>query len=221
MSRGRPAVRRRLACALCLLVLEGCSGTDVHPVANDPLLGPGAGTPVSRNVPTPTGPASTGTGVTPVGGRAEAPNELQALPAPARPRVTAADLASGVDQTLDAGPTLRIGTGAPAPKPAETDPGRGPGMTLQPPIPVTELRAPALSAGRPQTDTLQQWLDLLKQRGVTTHGPEKTETGEYRFLGLVADRQDPKKFYRYEASAAGDPINAVRAVIDQMQRDGR
>ncbi len=65
MNRGRPAVWRRLAYVMCLLVLSGCGGgTAVRPVVDDPLLGPGAGTPVSRNVPTTTGPASAGSGIT-------------------------------------------------------------------------------------------------------------------------------------------------------------
>jgi hypothetical protein len=210
MSRGRPAVGRRLACALCLLALSGCTGTDVRPVVNDPLLGPGAGTPVSRSVPT-----APGNGVMSAAGGSGIGNELQELPAPSRPRLTAADLAAGANQTLDPAPTLRIGTPT-LPKSA-VEP--GPGMTLQPPIPITDTRT--LPPARGPIDGPGQLLDTLKQRGVTTRGPDKTASGEYRFLCLVPDRQDPKKFYRYEATAAGDAASSIRAVLDQMQRDGR
>jgi hypothetical protein len=200
-------------------------------VENDPLLGPGGGTPIA----TATG-STAPTAAAPTGSL----SEVSSLPAP-NPRITAASLASGADPTptLNTAPRLQIGTPTTTPRPADpwqtagtaavsptrsVDPatGQGSGGTLQPPIPV-DPRSTAVpvssTSGQTPILTVQQGLNVLTQKKATTYGPEKINN-EYKFLCQLPDPQNPTLIHRYEASAADD-VGAVRAVIEQIQRDGR
>ncbi len=236
------ALQRRLASALCLLGLAGCGETAKNPVQNDPLFGMNGNAPALPPGPT-TGPAGTAAPSGPV-------SELPGLPAPTA-KMTTADLAAGTDQTLDPAPQLRIGSngtvppssapavwrgqGTPAvtpviPAPSSTASGvwrgQGAGATLQGPSPIPSTTTPvvpvSVSTGGTQVATVQEGIEQLQQRGAVTHGPELTPSGgEYRFLCMLRDKQDPTQFHRYDVSVKGQPVDAVRAVIAQIKNDGR
>ncbi len=238
------AVRRGLACALCVLACVGCEGTGSHALTNDPLLGPGGGTPI----PT-AGPAAVGAAAVGPGARAGAASDLPRLPAP-NPNLSAAALASGTEQTLDNAPKLGIPSGT-TPKPADADLWRkasgpptgaaftavpsadprsisGQGATLQAPMPIPEPRAPTPPpvpdsgpAGRLSSAPEDQGVRWLEQQGAKTHGPERTATGEYRFICAIPQTPNSKTFRRYDVTVKGEPADAVRAVIDQIERERR
>ena len=248
-AAGRPREGCPWGCALCLLALVGCGGSADRTVENDPLLGPGgrALPPVTAASTTSGGEKST---LPPTPRSALTDRQLPELPAP-NPKITAAGLAAGQEQMLDSAPRLQIAINPPTPKPVDpgpwrnegsavvtpivpvspvtppidAGPWRGQGVTLQGPTSAGDPRLTivpvAAPAGQSKVETLQKGIDLLEGRGVTMHRLEKTEDGQYKFLCLLPDRQNPTTFHRYEARAAGDPVNAVRAVIEQIDRDGR
>jgi hypothetical protein len=78
----------------------------------------------------------------------------------------------------------------------------------------------ALTGGGRAT-TYEQAQALLAARGVKVQRLESTgENGEWKFICSVPNRQNPQISRTYEARAT-DPIAAVRAVLDQLDKDQR
>jgi hypothetical protein len=234
-----------LACALCLFALVGCSGSGAKPVENDPFLG--GGKPVPPAVTTGGTASATGTSTGPAGELPELPapspkattaglasGVSQTLDTAPRLQIgspsTPKPGGSGVGQSPSVTPPISV------PSPTDSaswQPQRG---TSQGPLPApTDTRttavpvstdphitgAPAAAgAGRRQIATVEEGYRLLDQRGAM-HQLQPAENGESTFLCLVPDRQNKATFYRYESTVPGDPVNAVRAVIDKIERDGR
>ncbi|HXG08996.1 MAG TPA: hypothetical protein VNK04_04340 [Gemmataceae bacterium] len=145
------------------------------------------------------------------------------LPAPTSSTSPAA-LAGGVFQPLDPRPEFRTtGRGA---GPSWKGPGTA-GAVLQPPEPVAEGLprsdpgpAPGFTlVGGPRPLTYEQAQTLLQARGVTWQRLEAgPEPGEWKFSCSIPNRQNPQIRRFYEAKAQ-DPITAIRAVLEQMDRE--
>jgi hypothetical protein len=241
-ARRTPA-RERIAAALTacglgsLLLLSGCQGLSGLPGSSvpsneiDPLTG---GPPLPRTAPNqPTSPPL---------GTAVATNSTDTpppLPAPSAVTSPAA-LTTGANPTLTSGQDLRItpapGTlGAPTqqwnntpapssgavlnvPQPIQ-DPNRGspPPLAAPPASPMTNV---ALTGGTLLSggDVYQQLQDALAARGVTWQSLETIDTGEWRFICSVPNRQNPNIGRRYEARGRTGP-DAMRAVLSKIDRE--
>jgi hypothetical protein len=238
-SRGSRARKGRLLraafcllpAAFCLLGPAGCA-TEQRPAAPavDPLLG---GPPLR---PAPATPGSQAAAQPPT-----APGPAP-LPAPSSATSTAA-LAQGAFQPLDPNHDLRIGgptaqpTGNSAggtwrgqsaptdvalqrPEPtAETPPAQRlqpqPGPTAQP----TCVCPPPAAAAR--VATFEQAQVLLRAHGVTWQRLETGgDAGEWKFSCSIPSRQNPNIRQSYEARA-NDQVAALRAVLEQMEREQR
>jgi hypothetical protein len=168
-------------------------------------------------------------------------SELPELPAP-NPKATTATLAAGVGQTLDTAPRLAI-SDTPKPKTPVSGLGQPEGVptgmstnpvtppivpsvwqpqrtSAQSPTPTPPAPPEPGAAGKRQIASVEEGYKLLEQRHAM-HQLQKVDGDQYTFQCLVPDRQNPATFHRYEATAPGDSLNAVRAVIEQIDRDGR
>jgi hypothetical protein len=238
---------RPLACALCLFALVGCSGSGARPVENDPFFGPGGGKPVPRTVTTGDTASTTGTTTGPAGELPElpAPNPKATTAGLAsgvgQTLDTAPRLQIGTPSTpkpAGSGPGQSPSVTPPISVPSPTDSGAWQpqrGTSQGPAAAPTDTRTTAVpvstdphitgepasgATGRRQIATPEEGYKLLDARGAL-HQLQTAENGQSTFQCLVPDRQNKATFYRYESTVPGDPVNAVRAVIDQIERDGR
>lgn len=228
---GQGETRTALACVLpypCrrlvsvgLLVLGGCSGLN-QDLGNDPLVG---------------GP--------PLRPRAAAPSSVPAPAALAPPPaansiLSPAALAAAAPRPADNGHDLRIGSSGGAGSDGwergglagKTESGVRPtadgnGAVLRPPEPVTES-APRrelatvsnpVSAREDRGMTFEQARDAIAARGALWQRLETTgEKGEWKFSCSLPNRQNPRLRRTYEASA-NDPVAAIRAVLEQIDKE--
>ena len=220
MEKERKLWRRASLLALCPMsfafALTGCAGD--NRVANDPLIG--------APVPRPQGVAS----AQPTTPAATASTSLPPLPSPRSSGSTAA-LTAGQVQSLDPSHDLRIAGRDTAPAPG-TWRGQGPGMTavLSKPEPLsgpparTDLAAAATQpaatvTGNTRTLTYEQAQAQLAARGAKWQRLESlADTGVWRFVCGIPNRQNPNISRNYEARAA-DPISALRAALEQMDKE--
>jgi hypothetical protein len=210
-----------------LCVLAGCSNPAAKPIENDPLLGPGSVTPPSKTAAAPP-PSKTAASVARPGQPSSDPRrELDQLPAPS-PTTSTAALAAGVKQTLDTAPRLQIGDGNTTPKPAPVPDGgfvRGAGMTLHDPLPANDPHrtpAPAPTTSPYATYTQDQAFQLLASKGALLKKIDYVAAdGQWHFVCILPDRQNPTIVHTYEHAAAGDAMSAIRPVLEEIARDGR
>jgi hypothetical protein len=210
-----------LACGASLVI--GCAGDNRS--TYDPLIG---GTPAGQRAPMAPPPVPT-----PVAAASSSSAALPPLPV-ARSSTSPAALAGGTGQSLDGShDPLRIGDPQPGggawkgsqtgvvlnrPEPAVD---AAPRSNLPPlPGPPPTIPGYALTAGA-RTMTYEQGQALLSARGVKVQRLESTgENNEWRFTCAVPNRQNPQISRTYEARAA-DPVAAVRAMLDQLDKEQR
>jgi hypothetical protein len=223
VRRGRRTLLASLVLGTSSLVLGGCANQD-RPAANDPLLGgPPMKQPGRVAAPAPGTPIAS----------------VPSLPAPATSTSTAA-LASGTAQPLDATHDLRIGGAGAGPvggtpvSGAPTDgwkgqaPGgvvlRGPETAGPPPSPAPPRQEPAGSGitlvGGARVASFEQAQAVLRARGVTRQLLE-LDGGRWKFSCWIPNRQNPDINHMYESPPAPDPVSALQAVIDQIERELR
>jgi hypothetical protein len=219
LGRGVPSF-----CLLPLSVavfLAGCHSEGTKTLTNtDPLLGPVTVQPAG----------STG-GAVPPGGAAPSGS---VPPLPAQGSITSnAALAPGMNQTLDPSRDLRI-QGAPPGTGATNGGWRGPSdVTLSQPetagslaartevrplpaVPLAPVSPPVTARG------VSAEASLLSQ--VTARGAKFQmlqtwgDAGEWKFSCSIPNRQNPNIRRTYEARA-GDPVSAIQAVLDQIDRE--
>ena len=193
--------------------LTGCSGFN-EALGNDPLLG---GPPL-RAAAAATAP----------------PGPVAALPPPAaNSTLSTAALAAGAPRPSDAAPDLRIGSSGPSTgndgwgSPSSTGQAAGgSGALLRPPEAITQPAprqelATVSNPGAPRDRaiTYEQAQEEMKKRGVLWQRLEMVaESGEWKYSCSIPNRQDPKLRRTYEARAA-DPVSAIRAVLEQLDKD--
>lgn len=208
-----------------LLILAGCATDNNRNAtpASDPLLG---GPPVSSR-PVTGQPTSTGgsTGAIPL-----------------RPSTSPAALAPGGPSSLDSGGGLRIPGAGPATPPSAPPSapnvwrgqgGPGGNVLLTTPEPAAPPAPPAPPPAEPaRTNTgfgfftgrqsdINPLLALLRQRGATFQRLETWgDEGQWKFSCAIPNRQNAAIRRTYEARA-GDPMAAVRAVLDQIDKEQR
>jgi hypothetical protein len=208
---------------LGLPFVTGCSGFN-EAIGNDPLLG---GPPLhAAAMATP-----------------PAPMPVAALPpAAANSTLSTAALAAGAPRPIDGPRDLRIGApGASAGNDGwarEGSAGNHPqsytgqavgdsGALLRPPEAITEpVSRQGLTVvsnpGAPQDNralTYEQAQDLMKKRGVLWQRLEMVaESGEWKYSCSIPNRQNPKIRRTYEARAS-EPVAAIRAVLEQLDKD--
>lgn len=204
----------RLAVALgrvsfCLLPwVAGCATDDYG--GHDPLLG---GPPIPKPSATPATPTA-------------APKNMSVVPPlPAsNTNTSTAALAGGGFQPLDGRHDLRIGTNRGAS--AGGDPWRGPGsqtgVILRQPEAVnntTAVNNNTVQVGGIPKPTYEQAKTKLAARGVLWQRLETSgESGEWKFSCGTPSPRDPNLRRTYEAKAP-DPVTAMQAVIEQMDKD--
>jgi hypothetical protein len=191
--------------AFCLL-LAGCA-TDSQ-FASDPLLGEA--------------PAPRQTAPPPL-----APVRQAAVPPMSAPTgsTSPAALASGGGvERLEPWPAARVvgRTGNPPAWKGETPP---PGAVLQAPQPIPDGAARFETApgftlvGGVRALTYEQAQAMLAAYGVTWQRLESgTEPGEWKFSCSIPNRQNAN-IRRFYESRAGDPLAALRAVIEQIEKE--
>jgi hypothetical protein len=196
--------RSLLPVFLCPLSVAttGCAPEKVS--GNDPLFGGPAVRPPSAAVAAAPAPAAAGT--------------VPAQPQPP-PTGTPAALASGGRGPLDPSrPDLRIGQD-PAPAPWGGPGAATPGVALQPPQPLSpKPAADAQLTSNSAAASYEQLRAQLVARGAdlitfTTNAP----TGETTLTCRVPVPGSPSSHQRYDARAR-DEVSAMRAVLDQMDR---
>jgi len=219
-----------LVVAWCLAV-TGCAGTNRAPSspAVDPLLG---GPPAPRQgaaAPTTPPPGKPASGV------AALPPPPSSVSPPIVPTSSGsmAALAAGGLPTLDTNhDQLPLRIGPPPNNTGWSGQGTPPSVVLNRPEPSPDasLRrdlAPAPPAPPPNFTptsatrfaTYEQALAELTARGVKWQRLESDgETGEWKFTCSLPNRQYPNISRTYVARAA-EPVTAVRAVIEQMDRE--
>lgn len=194
--------------AVAGLLLVGCAA-DNRQAAADPLLGPPAPAPAAR-VAAPAAPTPAPTAQASV---------VPPLPVPSPPASTSpAALAQGPAASFDPARELRISAGV------QTTAGQGGWQStgsLQPPAgrsdPFSPVSLGAAAGG--QVTTHEQALAMLSARGVTWYRLESTsEHGPCKFTCSLPNPQNRLVSRTYEAQAA-DPLSAMRAVLDQINRD--
>lgn len=225
--------------AVCLLALglTGCSGLKggskpPSDLGGDPLVGGGP--------PLPSRPPTTG--------RSQAPPPPPPTSLPPPPPISAtstAALASATARPPGATSDLRIGdpprspapgtlTGQPAspPPPPDgtilhrpqplTDPARqAPPAAVSPPPPPGPAPAPAYASVAPtrSSPTYEQLQAQLATRGVSWQRLEMAgPSGDWEFTCSVPNRQNPNVNRTYKGRARG-PVEAIQAVLDQMDKD--
>jgi hypothetical protein len=209
------------------LLLAGCASEDrptTDPLVGGPPARPAAGRGPQAAAGAPAGPTP-------------------ALPAPSSSTSTAA-LAPGAFQPLDPNRELRIGNpntpNANATPTANNWKGQDaqPGVTLHRPEPATpesaplrpepkpEVRGVAPSggltlAGGPRMMNSEQAQSVLTAKGVTWQRLETWgDAGEWKFSCSIPNRNNPNIRRTYEARAT-DSLGALRAVLDQIDREQR
>jgi hypothetical protein len=208
-----------LAPFVSLALLAGCSSENrMNTGTNDPLFGGPAPKPAGAVL----GPPGAPVAVPP--GRAAAP-----LPAVTSATSTAA-LASGTAPLLPGAQDLRIAApaqmtssggwqGQPAPQSA----------TLRQPEPVSPPKAalaplgslPATAIGAARITTFEQAQDELKARKVGWQSLVFFgERNEWQYRCSVPNKDNPSVSRTYQFSAP-DPLGAMRAVLDEIDRDHR
>jgi hypothetical protein len=224
-NRPRPATW--LSCILWLL-LAGCASSPTSrptPNNNDPLLG--------------------GPPIQPPGGRAAAPAASPGTATAAVPPLTApstststAALASGTAQPLDATHDLRIGgnpdssPAAPSGAPVAATPTsdwkgqapvalRGPEPATAPPPAPRQPPAPGIALmGGTRVMTFEQAQAQLRARGVTWQRLEvSSDDGKWKFSCSIPNAQNPNIRRNYEGPPLPDPLTAMQAVLDQIDKD--
>jgi hypothetical protein len=226
-----------LPVAVCLLLLAGCTtaGNNSRPPAtinNDPLLGGPPIQPPGGRAAAPAPSPSTATAAVPT------------LTAPSTSTSTAA-LASGTAQPLDATHDLRIGgnpdsspaapSSAPVPGTPTSDwKGQAPVVlrgpepatlppSSSPPVPRQQQPAPGIALmGGTRVMTFEQAQAQLRVRGVTWQRLEIWgDEGNWKFSCSIPNAQNPAIRRSYESPPLPDPLTAVQAVLDQIDRDQR
>jgi hypothetical protein len=211
-GKPEPAVNRFSWVVLPLsLLLAGCSTPPNRASTADPLLGP-ALRPTAQATP----PSNTPVAVLPP---VTAPNSA----------LSTAALASSGSRQFDRDRDLRIAD--PRSNPANDGwagqavgpRGEGAGTTLRPPEPVAEpsQRSP-VAATTPNSSAANRFLDFdqaqaqLRARGVLWQRLETVnESGNWRFVCSVPNRQNPNKHRTYEATGR-DYLSAVQAVLEEI-----
>ncbi len=210
---------RGLLVFVAVSVLVGCQQDNrMASMDRDPLVGSQPALP--PRTPPPAAPTAQVTS-----------NPLPAPPpafAPAS-QTSPAALAAGTPANFDHSQDLHIGNAPSGPSqdlPPTTLPPANPGVTLrQPEIPPTPARldtnvtpTAAVAVGS-QPATYEQLRSQLVTRGVTDMRLETWGTaGAWKFTCSLPNRQDPNKRRTYEAQAQDD-LSAMRAVLEQMDRD--
>lgn len=195
---------------ICLpvLLLMGCSGSNTP--KNDPLVGLNA-------------PSLPKAGAGAVAKGAEGP--LPALTAPSA-ETSAAALASGGVPKLDGDRNLRLddkdptatwrGQSAAGVSLGKPDLNGG-SSTPQPIDDITRVSGP----GTLTTNDLRQMIRSLEQRGMKGFRLDlQIATGQWRCTCAIPKRSNPNEKQGYDTMAK-DPESAVRAVLDQVERDNR
>jgi hypothetical protein len=199
-------LRFGLVCLVVPLVI-GCSSAT--PQKNDPLLG-STPVPVPKNAP-----------------EAKESRGVPDLPAPSASTSPAA-LAGAVVPQLDGGKDLRIGSdagnrsGAPGvtlSRPQPIDSNSGPGARAEPVTPSAIIPA----GGPAPITSIDAGLRLLEARGVKGFRLEYLrDSNQWRCSCSVASRQNPSSNVKQTFDArAADAVSAVRAVVEQVERDNR
>jgi hypothetical protein len=215
---------RRLFLASCVLgtahfVTAGCATESPRSAEVDPLVG---------GPPIPAAPAARPSTAPPASLAGPAP-----LPAPSSSTSPAA-LAPGAFTPLDPNHDLRIANGgAAAANPPAGDGWHGPSAPADVTLHRPELAGDAPPAPRspPQpapgfaltaasaVGTYEDAQRLLRAHGVTWQRLETAgDAGEWKFTCWVPNRQDPNihQTYGYQAP---DPVSAMRAVLEQIERE--
>jgi hypothetical protein len=213
-------VARGLIYPFAALMLTGCSDFG-QSLGFDPLLGGPPLRPATAGAP----PAA-------------APTPLP-LPT-ANSSLSTAALAAGGPRPLDSGQDLRIGSPIASAgndgwaRQGSSNPD-GSGVTLQPPQPISEappkrdlvaVSNPGLPRDPPGPSsapagiaTLEQAQKELDARGVLWQNLVKVgPNGEWKFSCSIPNRQNPRQQRTYEFRAS-DPIAAIRAVLEQIDKD--
>jgi hypothetical protein len=201
-------------CFSSLACLAGCNLFHRTPSSTpDPLLGgPSAPTPAKTS----SQPAAT---------------PVTVLPPMAAPRFSSspAALAAGTAGSSDS-PELRISSPQPA---SDSWAGRDPsaraagaalrgiqsaGDSTNPPD--SPAGATSVSLPSSQVTTYEQARDILASRGDIVQRPPERDpnTGLWKFSCSLPNRQDPSRHRTYVATAA-DSLGAVRAVLEQIERE--
>jgi hypothetical protein len=135
---------------------------------------------------------------------------------------------------LDNDRDLRIGAGAVDPVAAWR--GQSPGATLGvptstqntgddhslPPVPVVGASSPAPPAGTiAATGSIDQMMRYLETRGVKGFKLQmNSDTGQWRCTCAIPDPQNPMQKTTYDTGETGatDPLAALRAVVEEVER---
>jgi hypothetical protein len=218
-SKYRRARAVQSVCACCLLALAGCAGGSNG--QGDPLLG--------NQQPVPVVGAGAAVPVTP---KTEPAGPLPTLAAPNASVSTAAlatasvpQLDSKSDSRIDPPPAAKltgaaaVGTGRENPSPVML---RAPESTGSPADVSPLTRLDNVSAV-PVAGGDGQWSALVKRlqdRGMTAFRLEMQRDGVWRCICSIPDRRNPSLKQTYNTSAA-DPLAALRAVVEEVEREPR
>jgi hypothetical protein len=209
----------RIICMLCLPVLfvMGCSGN--RPPKNDPLVG--------INAP-PLPKENKGAGAVAKSNDRDPNKPLPALPAPSADTSPAA-LASGGVPKLDGERNLRMDDKDAGKDPAASWRGKSSGVSLGPPDTPPDPTPPRSSgdikpvgavSAAPALD-LRQMIASLEQRGMKGFRlDQQRDSGQWRCTCSIPSKNNPSVKQTYDHTAA-DPEAAVRAVLDQVEKDTR
>jgi hypothetical protein len=221
-----------------LLALAGCATDNNNRTAtppSDPLLGgppisgrPTPGQPTSAVTPPPASRPSTSPAALAPGapssidnsGGLRIPGGGQPLtPSPSTPPAGAGvwrGQGSGGGNVSLSRPEAPPSAPATPPAPPTTPPAASP-----PAAPPSPPRGGGLSLVGTRTADVNPLLAVLRQRGATFQRLETWgDDGEWKFSCAIPNRQNPAIRRTYEAKA-GDPLVAVRAVIDQIDKEQR
>jgi hypothetical protein len=211
---------------VALLALAGCESGFGSRQSGDPMLGIHAPpTPVQSSGG---GASSTQTAtntVPPLPGTISVPNQ--------------AALASGTKQTPDNPRDLRIAT--PTVVPASSPGGAASGnVRVDEPVPIPEttsktMSAPTASAGmQPRggaavppppgaSMTFEEAQQHLKRLGVVWQRLDQVSQGQWKFQCSlpIPGQTNMNRTYENQAPLPRDPLSAVRAVIDKIEKDQR
>jgi len=211
---------------VALFLLAGCDGNHLTQ-QGDPFLGMHA-------APMPAGPSGNGSAGTPTAGGSPPP-----LPGSIAVPSQAA-LASGTTQAPEDPRNLRMEAPPVMPVSSPSGAARGvaPGAVhVESPVPIPEetsnrMPVPIAQGGLQQTGaaasppspaatitTLEQAQQFLKQRGVVWQRLDG-DREQWKFQCSLPNPGRPNINRTYESKAA-DPLSAVRAVIDKIEKDQR
>lgn len=199
------------------LIVTGCS-SDGNVAGGDPLLGPAAARPAAQ------APAPAALAAPPSAQAAATPLPRQAAPAAL---TSNAALANGVPDVPDNGQDLRIAGSYPR---SDTTVAQAGAVLQQPQSPAAPVAGQLTSApiaaapppsapspSAPAAPSFEQTVAALNAHHVSWQRLETLDSGGWKFSCSLPNPQNPGVSRTYTATAA-EPVAAVRAVLEQIDR---